>query len=89
MKNDFFDSLRKKAKGYKIEEVIEEYAVEDDALKLVKRKVTKKHIPPDVSAAKMLIDMNSDLSVVTDAEIENKKVKLLEEIKEELRSGNN
>ena len=41
-------AIMKDALGYSLEEVTEEYGVEDGELKLVKRKETKKDIPPDL-----------------------------------------
>ncbi len=51
-------SLFKKAVGYTVDEVVEEYvnSENDPDLRLIKRKITKKHIPPDISAAKALLD---------------------------------
>lgn len=56
-----FDILKKKAYGYEIEETIEEYSKnkELDDLELVKKKVTKKYVPPDLSAVKILIDIKN------------------------------
>lgn len=51
-------TLFKKAIGYTVDEVVEEYVAESEteALKLVKKKVTKKHIPPDITAAKTWLE---------------------------------
>jgi len=51
-------SLFKKAVGYTVDEVVEEYVNSEDEqdLRLIKRKITKKHIPPDIAAAKTLLD---------------------------------
>ena len=45
-------AIMKVALGYSLEEVTEEYGVEDGELKLVKRKETKKDIPPDLKAVR-------------------------------------
>ncbi len=84
-------ALIKKALGFSYNEVIEEFTFDDDVEKLSKKKVTRKKIPPDISAVKVLLDIintNSrvDLSKLTDEELEKeieKAVKLLEKSFEE------
>lgn len=50
-------ALMKKALGYNADEVIEEYVVgEEGEVKLSKKKVTKKHYSPDISAVKVLLE---------------------------------
>lgn len=49
------DALLKVALGYQVSEVTEEYAEVDGALKLTKRKKTKKDVPPDLKAVQMLL----------------------------------
>lgn len=87
MKSDFLKLLRKKAQGYKINEVVEEYINDQDGLKLVKRKVTKKYIPPDISAAKLLLDLEPNISGMTDQEIMEEIERLKVQINEELKNG--
>ena len=55
------DALYKKALGYKLEEIVEEFVKdkEDDELILTKRKVSYKNIQPDISAVKMLLEINT------------------------------
>ena len=49
-------ALLKKALGYNADEVIEEYTFDDEGqIKLSKKKVTKKHFSPDISAVKVLL----------------------------------
>lgn len=79
---DIKDAIMKVALGYSLEEVTEEYGVEDGELKLVKRKETKKDIPPDLKAVKLLMD-DKDYSVLSDEELEAEKQKLLKLLKEE------
>ncbi|MCK9574964.1 MAG: hypothetical protein WCX32_02090 [Clostridia bacterium] len=76
-------ALLKKALGYSINEIAEEYVSgENDELKLIKRKVTTKHIPPDIPAAKILIEMlslqTSDIKEMSDVELEREKHRLIE-----------
>lgn len=50
---------------------------------LVKRKVTTKHMPPDMSALKTLIELKSeegDLSKMSDEELAQLKIKLLSQL---------
>lgn len=50
-------ALLKKALGYSADEVVEEYSYDDEGeLKLSKKKVTKKHYSPDISAVKVLLE---------------------------------
>ena len=79
---DIKEAIMKVALGYSLAEVTEEYGVEDGQLKLVKRKETKKDIPPDLKAVKLLLD-DKDYSVLSDEELEAEKQKLLSQLKEE------
>lgn len=45
-----------RALGYDADEVVEEYGFSEGEAVLVKRKVTRKRVPPDIQAAKMLLD---------------------------------
>lgn len=74
-------ALLKKALGYDAKEIIEEYGEVDGDVKLLKRKVTIKNVPPDVTAIKMITDGAKDLSELTDEELEEEKEKLLKLIK--------
>ena len=76
------EAIMKVALGYSLEEVTEEYGVEDGELKLVKRKETKKDIPPDLKAVKLLLE-DKDYTVLSDEELEKEKQKLLKQLKEE------
>ena len=79
---DIKAAIMKVALGYSLEEVTEEYGVEDGQLKLVKRKETKKDVPPDLKAVKLLMD-DKDYSALSDEELEREKQKLLKQLKEE------
>ena len=50
------EALRKKALGYESCEVVEEWGVSDGEMQLLKRKVTKKEVPPDLSALKVYME---------------------------------
>ena len=78
------EALLKVALGYQVAEVTEEYAEVDGALKLTKRKKTKKDVPPDLKAVQLLLsaDRGGDISSWTDEELEAEREKLLKELKE-------
>ncbi|HIQ65657.1 MAG TPA: hypothetical protein IAB25_01185 [Candidatus Coproplasma stercoravium] len=76
-------ALIKCAVGFDTSEVVEEYAVDGDGLKLVKRKVTKRDVPPDIKAVKMLLDGEADAREMSDEELEERRKKLIEMLKEE------
>lgn len=69
------------AVGLSASEVVEEFTVENGELKLVKKKVTKRDIPPDIKAVKMLIDGEGDLGG-TDEELCREREKLVKLLKE-------
>ena len=81
-------ALIKRALGYDADEVVEEYAYDDEGTpKLSKKKVTKKHYAPDISAMKILIERYGNLSkeeieLMSDEELKeerNRLIRLLEE----------
>ena len=79
-------SLLKKAMGYSVDEVVEEYVNDENEMKLVKKKITKKHIPPDINAARDLLEKCEDsefnhLQDLSDEELEEMRKKIIEEIK--------
>lgn len=78
-------ALLKKAMGYSVDEIVEEYAKNDDEkLILTKRKVTKKHIPPDIPAARALLELfweGGEIEKISDEELEKEKQRLLEMLK--------
>lgn len=79
-------ALKKRALGYDSTEVTEEYTDDGDGgVKLVKRKVVKKNVPPDVSAVKLLIEMDGQevgIESFTDEELEAEKQRLIKILKE-------
>ena len=74
-------TLLKKANGFVLEEIAEEYAVEEDSLKLLKRKITTKEVAPDINAIKVLLELDNldkvDYSNLTDEELMEEKNRLL------------
>ena len=77
------EALMKVALGYQIAEVTEEYAEVDGALKLTKRKKTKKDIPPDLKAVQILLgEGGTEYGKWSDEELEAEKERLLASLKE-------
>lgn len=81
-------TLIKKATGYKVEESVCEYGMCEDEMKLVKKKVSTKYFPPDLSAINILLNENeSNYKELTDEQLEQEKLKILNLLKE-IESGN-
>lgn len=76
-KDDIESALIKKAVGYLSKEIVEEFGTDGEEIKLVKRKVTYKDVPPDVSAIKILLENTADITSLSDEELEAEKEKLL------------
>ncbi len=74
-------ALKRCAVGLRASEVVEEFAVEDGELKLVKRKVTRRDVPPDIKALKMYLDGES--GAPTDEELAREREKLVKLLKED------
>lgn len=55
--------------------------MEDGEQRLIKKKVTKREIPPDLKAVKLLLDGGGD-ETLSDEELEAEKKKLIEMLKE-------
>ncbi len=73
--------MEKLAHGYAVEEVTEEYSIEDGELRLVKRREVTKQVPPDLKAVKLLADAE-DYAAFSDEELEAEKNRLLRQLKE-------
>ena len=60
--------------------MVEEFSIEDGELKLVKKKVTKREIPPDIKAVRLLMEERGE---VTDEELEEERQKLMNMLDEQ------
>ena len=84
--NTVKSALEKRALGYDSTEITEEYAEDKEGvLRMQKRKVVQKNVPPDVSALKLLFELNgnkTDLSLLSDEELESEKLRLIKLLKE-------
>jgi hypothetical protein len=75
---ELHSALVKKAFGYNVKEVVEEYVSDESGdVKLTKKKVTKKNVPPDITALKLLMDTSTKLNEMSDEELEMEKIRLL------------
>lgn len=87
MESELIKTLLKRAKGYRYNEVQEEYSVKEDGeIALTKRKVVKKYCPPDSAALKAYMDMcaeKEDYSDYTDEQLKEEKNRLLKQLLKE------
>lgn len=74
-KNRLTESMIKKATGYEAVETQEEYALVDGEMTMVKRKIMRKDVPPDIAAFKVLWD-ESDRTPVSEEELERERQEL-------------
>ena len=80
-------ALLKKALGYNADEVVKEYAFDEDGgARLLKKKVTKKHYSPDISAVKVLLEKyyrtyQEEISSMSDEDLLSEKERLKKLIK--------
>lgn len=83
--------IKKKAEGYVSEERVEEYTNADGDLQLQKCKVTQKEVPPDLSAVKLLMEINGadPYENMTEEELEKEKKKLINQLKEKRKNETN
>lgn len=75
MEEEVKNALKKCAVGFGTSEVVEEFLIEDGELKLVKKKVTKRDVPPDIKAVKLLMD-DGNLADLTDEQLEEEQCNL-------------
>ncbi|MBQ7339598.1 MAG: hypothetical protein IJW43_01950 [Clostridia bacterium] len=75
-------ALIKRALGYDAKETVEEYVKGEDGIILTKKKVTKKPVPPDVSALKVLLELEPDkaISNMSEEELVLERERLLREL---------
>lgn len=90
---NFFDedtlkAIKSLANGLTVTEVVAEYATDKDGdMKMVKKKVSKKTLPPNTDIIKLFYsnskDETSKYKDMTDDELEKEKHRLLLELKKE------
>ncbi len=80
-------ALEKRALGYDSTEVTEEYSDDGSGgIRMLKRKVVQKNVPPDVSALKLLIELSDSQNKIedlSDEELESEKRRLIKMLMEE------
>ena len=80
-------ALQKRALGYDSTEVTEEYSDDGSGgIRMLKRKVVQKNVPPDVSALKLLIELSDNqdkIEDLSDEELESEKRRLIKMLMEE------
>lgn len=78
-------ALLKRALGYNSTETVVEYSGDGEECTVVRKKVTEKDVPPDISAAKLLLEkwQTDDYSTMTDEQLEAEKRRLLSLLKGE------
>ena len=79
MNKKLLKALQRRACGYESREVTEEYAMENGVTTLVRRKIKTFEVPADLTAARMLIELepkNRELSYV---ELTREKSRLMQE----------
>lgn len=82
MSDEIRDALLRRALGFESEETVDEYGISEGEAVLMKRKVTKKFVPPDIAAAKLLLE-ERPLSEYSDEELERERERLLRLLKSE------
>lgn len=79
-------ALIKRALGYDTSETVEEYTSDGTDMTIVRKKVTTKNVPPDISAAKLLLENinegDNGLQGMSDEQLEVEKQRLLTMLKE-------
>ena len=92
-KESIEDAIFRKAVGYDVHEIVEEYTGENE---LLKRKVSSKHMAPDMTAIKTILEIKgqeNDLAKMSDEELVQLKTKLLSQLKDltkgEINESNN
>lgn len=74
-------ALLRRALGFETDEIVEEYGFNEGEAVLMKRKVTKKTVPPDIQAAKILMEEQKPLRTLTDEQLQEEKERLLRLLK--------
>lgn len=91
-KENVREALIRKALGYEVEEIVEEYAQVEGKLELVKKKVNSKYYPPDLSAIELALNtfgnIQDEYSNYTDEELLQEKEDLIKLFKK-YKGGDN
>ena len=87
LNEETLNAIKTLAKGLVVKERTKGYSADEDGeRKLVKKKVNAKMLPPSVDVVKMIYSSNLDnqnkYKSMTDEELEQEKIRLLKELKE-------
>lgn len=78
MEEKVLESLKRRAKGYTVKEVVEEFVLGDDGdWQPVKRKVNKRDVPADVAAQRLYYEISGEDRGLTAEEVKREKKRLL------------
>ncbi|MDE5549676.1 MAG: hypothetical protein K2J13_05440 [Clostridia bacterium] len=80
MNEEIEKAVFRRAIGYDIQEITEEYSGENE---LLKRKVSSKHYPPDMTAVKTMLELgldNDELKSMSDSQLVELKLRLLNQL---------
>ncbi|MDE5990749.1 MAG: hypothetical protein K2O95_06025 [Clostridia bacterium] len=80
MNEEIEKAVFRRAVGYDVQEIIEEYSGENE---LLKRKVSSKHYPPDMTAVKTMLELgldNDELKSMSDDQLIELKKRLLNQL---------
>ena len=80
MNEEIEKAVFRRAVGYDVQEITEEYSGENE---LLKRKVSSKHYPPDMTAVKTMMELgldNDELKTMSDSQLGELKLRLLNEL---------
>ena len=83
MDSEIKDALRRRAVGYVVEELTEEFVyTSDEGRKKIKEKIHKKEVPSDLTAIKMWHEFFEEKKIeLSDEELEKELQRLLGELK--------
>lgn len=90
MNEEIEKAVFRKAVGYDIQEIVEEYSGENE---LLKRKVSLKHYPPDMTAVKTMvelgIDKSDDITALSDEQLQQLKIRLITQLNDMTKGEKN
>lgn len=81
MEEEVKNALKKCAVGFGSQEITEEFSEVEGEMKLVKRKVIRRDIPPDIKAVKLLME-DVDTGILSDEQLEEEIKRLTQSLKE-------
>ena len=87
--NDIYDALVKRALGHTVTEESTEYSVDrNGAEKIVRKKISVKEVPPELSALKLLLkERKENFDGMTEEQLLKEKERLLKMLSDEDKKG--